>query len=164
MTSIAKKRELHAGIARSRQVGMWLAGTTSAAYLLLVFGVVSVFEDDAESRPAFFAAALLYAFGAYLLSEFELESLWVAGASLQALIVGIYFRALHNTFFAWGSPIPAILAAVVILWATCPAIEMNLIAPFSGILFALAPIFLAHAAVRVLSGPQKRARAPTAAR
>ncbi|NNL66146.1 MAG: hypothetical protein HKP30_07890 [Myxococcales bacterium] len=82
------------------------------------------------------------------------------GVIIGMLVVGMYFRALHNTFFVSGATIPALLASVVILWTTCPAIEMNLIAPFSGLWFALAPIFLAHIMVRVLSGPQKRQRRP----
>jgi hypothetical protein len=83
------------------------------------------------------------------------------GVVLGMLIVGIYFRILHTTFFGWGAPIPAVLAAVVILWETCPAIEMNLIAPFSALFFALAPILLAHLAVRILAAPPRRARAVT---
>lgn len=87
-----------------------------------------------------------------------------AGVIFGMLIVGIYFRMLHTTFFGWGAPIPAVLAAVVILWTTCPAIEMNLIAPFSGLWFALFPIFLAQMAVRTLAPPAQPRPVPVQTR
>ena len=74
------------------------------------------------------------------------------GVILGMIIIGAVFRILHETLFRADATIPALLASVVVLWSTCPTIEMNLLAPFSGGVFHLAPVLLTHMAVRAMVG------------
>ncbi|MEE3331768.1 MAG: O-antigen polymerase [Myxococcota bacterium] len=67
-------------------------------------------------------------------------------------VIGAYFRILHEAFFRVFT-VPACLSCLVILWATCTTIEMNLIAPFNGVIFNLmGPILIAHLGVRLFGG------------
>ena len=77
-----------------------------------------------------------------------------AGVVIGMLIIGMYFRILHETLFR-SMTVPAMFASIVVLWATCTTIEMNLIAPFNGTIFTLVPVLVAHIAVRTLSQPNR---------
>ena len=86
------------------------------------------------------------------------------GVIAGMFFIGSLFRFLHETLFRPDGTIPAVLAALVVIWTTCPAMEGNLLTPFSGGIFHLTPILLTHMAVRatgaaVRINPQK-ARAP----
>jgi len=86
------------------------------------------------------------------------------GVIAGMFFIGSLFRLLHETLFRSDGTIPALLAALVVIWTTCPTMEGNLLAPFSGGIFHLTPILLTHMAVRATGAavrikPQK-ARAP----
>jgi hypothetical protein len=76
---------------------------------------------------------------------------WV-GIIVGMFLVGVWFRILHEVLFRWDVTIPGLMASLVVLWASCPTIEMTLLAPFAGILFNTFPIFVAHIFV-VLATP-----------
>ena len=73
------------------------------------------------------------------------------GVLLGMAIIGIYFRALHESLFQEDSTIPATLTAVVVLLATAPAIEMGLVAPINGIIFTGGMVFMVHMVVRTFT-------------
>jgi len=66
-------------------------------------------------------------------------------------VLGAYFRVLHEAFFRVLT-VPAALSCLVILWSTCTTIEMNLIAPFNGVIFAMGLVLLGHVGVRLFGG------------
>jgi len=89
----------------------------------------------------------------------------IVGVVVGMLIIGTVFRVFHETLFRTDATIPALLAALIVVWVTCPQIEANLLSPFSGGVFHLTPILLTHLFVRGLGVTTTpvvpRARAPT---
>ena len=83
------------------------------------------------------------------------------GVVLGMAIVGIYFRALHESLFQEDSTIPATLTAVVVLLATAPALEMGLVAPINGIVFTGGMVFMVHMVVRAVTRPPQPVPAKT---
>jgi len=76
----------------------------------------------------------------------------IPGVIVGMLLIGMYFRVLHEVVFR-STTVPALFAGIVVLWSTCTTIEMNLIAPVNGVMFTAAPIVLAHVMVRTFSRP-----------
>ena len=66
-------------------------------------------------------------------------------------VIGAYFRLLHEIFFRKVT-VPAQLSCLVILWGTCTTIEMNMIAPFNGVIFAMFLVLGGHLAARLFGG------------
>jgi hypothetical protein len=87
------------------------------------------------------------------------------GVVLGMFVVGFLLRLIQERFFMWNAPIPALLAAVVVLYSTCMTVQGNLMGPVNGTVFNLAPILVAHGLVAMTSGFQRgRAGAPAAHR
>ncbi len=84
------------------------------------------------------------------------------GVMLGMAILGIYFRALHESLFQEDSIIPATLTAVVVMLATAPALEMGLVAPINGIVFTGGMVFMVHMVVRTVTRPPQPVPAKTA--
>jgi len=88
--------------------------------------------------------------GSSWIGEFYLN-FGLPGVVVGMLVMGAYFRFMHEVFFKTMS-VPALLSMIVILWCTCTTIEMNLIAPFSGLIFDLGLIVLGHWFIRSQGG------------
>lgn len=102
--------------------------------------------------------------GSSWIGEFYLN-FGYAGVIVGMGVIGAYFRFLHEMFFRVNT-VPAQLSCLVILWATCTTIEMNLIAPFNGVIFTLFLVFFGHLAARMFGGARPGANdqlAPAAA-
>lgn len=88
--------------------------------------------------------------GSSWIGEFYLN-FGLPGVVVGMIVTGAYFRFLHEVFFKTMS-VPALISTIVILWSTCTTIEMNLIAPFSGLIFNLGLVLLGHWFIRSQGG------------
>jgi oligosaccharide repeat unit polymerase len=88
--------------------------------------------------------------GSSWIGEFYLN-FGYAGVIVGMGVLGAYFRFLHEIFFRVNT-VPAQLSCLVVLWATCTTIEMNLIAPFNGVIFTLFLVLFGHMAARMFGG------------
>jgi hypothetical protein len=83
-----------------------------------------------------------------------------AGIVIGWLLLGIYFRTISQLFFREGAPTPALLTAVIALWATLPGLQGTLLNFTTGFLFIAVYIAALHLAVRVFMGTTVPGRAP----
>ena len=77
------------------------------------------------------------------------------GVILGMAILGVYFRALHESLFRADAPVPAVLASVAVLLCTVTTLEMGMIAPINGIVFTCGMIVMVHFFVRTFTAPPR---------
>jgi hypothetical protein len=90
---------------RVRYFGAVMAASASLIYLLIGLRVVSVIQNPEEQVGFGFSAAVGFAIAALLMLSVDQRALWVAGATLQALIIFMYFSLAGERipdFEVWG--------------------------------------------------------------
>jgi hypothetical protein len=76
------------------------------------------------------------------------------GIVFGMLLVGVYFRVLHEMLFKPDAVMPAQLMAVIAMFAIPPSLGGALIAPVNGVVVTAVPIVFTHWIVRLMSGTQ----------
>lgn len=79
-----------------------------------------------------------------------------AGIAIGMLLLGVWFRLLHESFLRPDATIPALLAGVVALFSIGPTLQGQLLGPINGVVFNVTPIVVAHLVVRALTKPAPR--------
>jgi hypothetical protein len=78
-----------------------------------------------------------------------------AGVVFGMFALGIQFRMLQERLFSWNAPIPALFAAVNVLYIATRSVQGGLIDPISGPLVAIVPIVATHFLVGLFGGFQR---------
>lgn len=81
------------------------------------------------------------------------------GVVIGMLLVGVYFRILHEMLFKQGAVMPAQIMAVIVLFAIPPSLGGTLLAPVNGVVITALPLMFAHWGVRLMSGTLRPATA-----
>ena len=77
---------------------------------------------------------------------------WWPGVVIGMLLMGIFFRVLHEVLFRGDPVIPAQLMSVITLYVIPPTLGGQVAAPVNGVVFGAIPILLCHWSVRLMSG------------
>jgi hypothetical protein len=83
------------------------------------------------------------------IGEFFFNFGW-AGVVIGMMSMGILFRVLQDALFWPGAPIPALLAAAVVLYFGARSVQGGLTGPINGIGYSIWPIIVAHLTLRTL--------------
>jgi hypothetical protein len=83
---------------------------------------------------------------------------WV-GVVIGMLVIGIFFRTLHEVLFRKGAVLPAQLMSVIVLFAVPPTLGGAVISPINGVVFGAMPVVITHFAIRLMSGTVRPATA-----
>jgi hypothetical protein len=78
-----------------------------------------------------------------------------AGVALGMFVMGLLCRVLQEQLFRWNGPIPALFAAVVVLYAVSRSVQGSLMGPVNGTIYNVAPIPIAHYLVGLFTGFQR---------
>jgi hypothetical protein len=97
--------------------------------------------------------------GATWIGEFWFNFGW-PGIVLGMLVIGIFFRVLHEMLFRPNAVMPAQMMAVITLFTVPPTLGGALIGPINGVVFGSMPLVLMHLSVRVMSGTVRPAAIP----
>jgi hypothetical protein len=74
------------------------------------------------------------------------------GVVIGMILVGVYFRTLHEILFKQGAVMPAQIMSVIVLFAIPPSLGGTLLAPVNGVIITALPLMFAHWGVRLMSG------------
>jgi hypothetical protein len=94
---------------------------------------------------------ILSSTGSTWVGEFWFNFGW-PGVVMGMLVMGIFFRTLHEILFKPPAVIPAQLMAVIVLFAVPPTLGGAVISPVNGVVFGAMPVVLMHFAIRIMSG------------
>lgn len=89
--------------------------------------------------------------GATWIGELWFNFGW-SGVVIGMLLMGVYFRILHEMLFKPGAVMPAQIMSVIVLFAIPPSLGGMLLAPVNGVVVTAVPLILAHWSVRLMSG------------
>lgn len=76
------------------------------------------------------------------------------GVAGGMLLLGILFRTFQERLFGWQASVPALFAAVVVLYGCCRSVEGALLSPVNTVTFYAGPILVAHLVVGFFGGYQ----------
>jgi hypothetical protein len=82
------------------------------------------------------------------------------GVVVGMLIIGTYFRILHESLLSGPATTPALLLGVAVLLSTAPSLQGGLIAPINGFVYNAIPIAITHLVIVMLSRPSRPRPAP----
>jgi hypothetical protein len=88
--------------------------------------------------------------GATWLGNLYMEFGWL-GIVVGMTLIGIFLRFLQESFLGTEATIPAMLAGVVALLTLAATVGGDILGSVNTVVFALAPIMLAHGVVRTLT-------------
>jgi hypothetical protein len=97
--------------------------------------------------------------GSTWLGELFFNLGWFAVIAGMA-VLGVWFRFLQSSFLRMDSTIPAMLAGIVAILTIAPNVGGDLLAPTSGVVFNVAPIFAIDQLVRWFTPPPTRLPPP----
>ena len=102
---------------------------------------------------------ILSSTGSTWVGEFWFNFGW-PGIVIGMLLMGLFFRILHEMLFKPGAVMPAQLMSVIVLFMVPPTLGGAVIGPVNGVVFGAMPLILTHLGVRLMSGTVR----PTTAR
>jgi hypothetical protein len=77
---------------------------------------------------------------------------WWPGVVIGMLLMGSFFRLLHEILFKGDPVIPAQLMSVITLFVIPPTLGGQVAAPVNGVIFGAMPVVITHLSVRLMSG------------
>jgi hypothetical protein len=136
--------------------GGWTIGYIALAYVpRIVWADKPTLSVGGWITDNFLARGMRSSTGSTWIGELYFNFGW-SGIVVGMLLMGIYFRVLHEVLFSADSVLAAQVMAVIMLFATPPTLGGTLQTPLTASMMGAIPIVVAHWTIRLTGGRPRR--------